>query len=74
MDNRGVHLKLLFQTSCGKSNGSECDLPAGGWMTILSSFTAALLRFQVLTSGVHLDLISRQVLPALVTLASDSQM
>lgn len=30
--------------------------------------------FTVLTSGVHLDLISRQVLPALVTLASDSQM
>lgn len=30
--------------------------------------------FQVLIKGVDLDLISRQVLPALVTLASDSQM
>ena len=29
---------------------------------------------QVLMKGVDLDLISRKVLPALVTLASDSQM
>jgi len=30
--------------------------------------------FQVLITGVDLDLISRQVLPALVTLASDAEM
>ena len=42
------------------------------WCYVLRKIDLYL--FQVLLKGVDLDLISRQVLPALVTLASDSQM